>query len=47
VPCSVATTFVIGVGTGTRGDTGWMKLCSSTVMRPPDVAAIWSNWLLM
>jgi hypothetical protein len=31
------------VGTGTRDDTGWTKLSSWTVIRPPDVAAIWSN----
>ena len=39
VPRSVATTLVIRVGTGIRGDTGWMNDCNSTVIRPSDVWA--------
>ena len=27
-----------------RGDTGWTNVCFSTVIRPPDVAAICSSW---
>ena len=39
-PRSVATTLVMTVGTGIRGGvTGWTKLCSSTVIRPPDRSA--------
>ena len=40
-------TFVMGVGVGMREATGWMKDCLSTVIRPPEVAAIacicWKN----
>jgi hypothetical protein len=43
VPFSTAYTFVISVGTGTRGDTGWTKLSSATVIAPPDMAASCSN----
>ncbi len=38
---------MITVGCGIRSDTGCTKLCSSVVMRPPDVAAILSNSLLI
>jgi hypothetical protein len=37
--------LVIWVGTGMRGPTGWMKDCFSTVIRPPEVAAISRNRL--
>src|SRR5262245_51728479 len=32
-------TLVIGVGTGIRLETGWMKDCCCTVILPPEVAA--------
>ncbi len=41
-PFSVARTLLMGVGPGIRLFTGsgcWMKLCTSTVIRPPDAAA--------
>jgi len=44
VPRSVAITLVITVGTGNRGDTGCTKLGFSTVIRPPDGAAICCIW---
>jgi hypothetical protein len=39
LPRRVAITLVMVVGVGTRGETGWTNDCSSTVIRPPDVAA--------
>ena len=45
VPLSVATTFVIIVGVGTRAALGCSKVCFSTVIRPPDCAATMENSL--
>jgi hypothetical protein len=40
----VAMTLVIWVGVGIRLATGWVKVCRSTVMRPPEVAAKADIW---
>jgi hypothetical protein len=40
VPCRVAITFVIEVGTGMLLATGWVNVCCWTVIRPPEVAAM-------
>ena len=40
MPCSVAITLVIVVGTGIRFETGWTNVCCCTVMLPDEVAAM-------
>ena len=40
MPCSVAMTLVIVVGTGRLGDAGCTNDCCWTVIRPDEVAAM-------